>query len=118
MRDNKNYYEERPWGSFEVFDEGGIYKVKKIIVYPEHKLSLQSHLHRSEHWVVIKGTATITKNNDVFILPEGEYTFIPMNSKHRIANEGKINLEIVEVQIGSYLGEDDIFRFEDEYDRN
>lgn len=107
----------RPWGSYECIDEEDRFKVKRIMVKPGASLSLQMHNHRAEHWVVVKGTARVTKNEDVFMLSENESTFIPIGMNHRLENTGKIPLEIVEVQSGSYLGEDDIVRFDDVYGR-
>ncbi|OGI15293.1 MAG: mannose-1-phosphate guanylyltransferase/mannose-6-phosphate isomerase [Candidatus Moranbacteria bacterium RIFCSPHIGHO2_12_FULL_54_9] len=109
----------RPWGKYEVLMDRPGYKVKRIKVYPGAKLSLQAHNKRSEHWVVVSGMARIVngdKDNPVF-LKENESTFVPANTVHRIENPGKINLEIIEVQTGSYLGEDDIIRYDDEYKR-
>jgi len=107
----------RPWGSYTVLEEAKNYKVKKIVVNPKEKLSLQSHCFRSEHWIVIKGRAKITNNNKVFYLKEKESTFIPCKTKHCLENPGTSILEIIEVQNGTYLGEDDIIRFEDKYKR-
>lgn len=108
---------ERPWGNFKVLHESPNYKVKEITVDPGHRLSLQLHLHRSEHWIVISGTATVTKGEETFYLPEGQSAFIPACTKHRLANEGKLPLVLVEIQDGLYTGEDDITRFEDDYAR-
>lgn len=107
----------RPWGKFEVLIEENGYKVKKITVYPGAKLSLQSHYHRVEHWIVVHGTAKIVNGNDELILKENESTFIPSLARHRLENPGKTNLEIVEVQTGRYLEEDDIIRYDDVYRR-
>lgn len=107
----------RPWGSYTVLNEGSTYKVKKIRVNPGQKLSLQLHYHRSEHWIVIGGTAKITVGEEEFILTENQSTYIPIAVKHRLENAGIIPLEIIEVQNGKYLGEDDIVRFEDIYGR-
>lgn len=107
----------RPWGNYENLTEGPRYQVKRVIVKPGEKLSLQLHCHRSEHWVVVKGTGKITRGEEEMILTENESTYIPSNTRHRIENIGKIDLEIVEVQVGSYLGEDDIIRFDDHYGR-
>jgi mannose-1-phosphate guanylyltransferase/mannose-6-phosphate isomerase len=93
------------------------YRVKRIVVKPGSSLSLQKHFHRSEHWVVVQGTAEVTLGNDVRIVHENESIYIPIGSVHRLANPGKIPLELIEVQVGSYLGEDDIVRFEDVYGR-
>ena len=107
----------RPWGSFETIDLDEKFKVKRITVKPNASLSLQMHHHRSEHWVVVKGVAKVVCGNKEFTLKENESTFIPLGKKHRLVNEGKTILEIIEVQTGSYLGEDDIVRFEDKYGR-
>ncbi len=107
----------RPWGSYEVLIEETRYKVKKIVVFPNSRLSMQSHHHRSEHWVVVLGVAKVILNDKEIILKENESTFIPISASHRLENIGKINLEIIEVQTGSYVGEDDIVRYEDDYER-
>lgn len=122
---NENNYKEaehnlivhRPWGRYEILIEEPGYKVKKIMVYPGAKLSLQSHFHRVEHWVVAKGTAKIINGEEEIILKENESTFIPAMARHRLENTGKINLEIIEVQTGRYLEEDDIIRYNDIYKR-
>jgi mannose-1-phosphate guanylyltransferase/mannose-6-phosphate isomerase len=107
----------RPWGDYEGIDAGGRYQVKRLTVKPGAKLSLQMHHHRAEHWVVVSGTARVTRGDDVFILSENESTYIPLGTTHRLENPGSMPLEIIEVQSGSYLGEDDIVRFEDVYNR-
>lgn len=107
----------RPWGSFETMDMGDGFKVKKIVVNPKGSLSLQMHDHRAEHWVVVKGTAYVTCDDKKFMMTEDESTYIPIGKKHRLENKGKIPLELIEVQTGSYLGEDDITRFDDIYGR-
>jgi mannose-1-phosphate guanylyltransferase/mannose-6-phosphate isomerase len=107
----------RPWGAYDSIDNEDRFQVKRITVKPGASLSLQMHHHRAEHWIVVKGTARITRDDDVFLLPENESTFIPLGSRHRLENPGKIPLELIEVQSGSYLGEDDITRFEDVYGR-
>jgi mannose-1-phosphate guanylyltransferase/mannose-6-phosphate isomerase len=107
----------RPWGSYDSIDTGDRFQVKRLKVKPGATLSLQAHHHRAEHWVVVQGTARITRGEEVFLLEENESTFIPIGTKHRIENPGKIPLHIIEVQSGSYLGEDDIVRFEDKYGR-
>ena len=109
--------EDRPWGWYLVIDQGDRYKVKSIEVNPNASLSLQKHLHRAEHWVVVEGTAQIEVDGKVTIIRENESTYIPLGSKHRLSNPGKIPLRIIEVQSGSYLEEDDIERFEDDYGR-
>ena len=107
----------RPWGHYETMAAGTRYQVKRITVYPGAVLSLQLHHHRAEHWIVVKGTAKITRDNKVFMLSENESTFIPLAIRHRLENPGVIPLELIEVQSGSYLGEDDIVRFSDNYGR-
>jgi mannose-1-phosphate guanylyltransferase/mannose-6-phosphate isomerase len=107
----------RPWGSYEGIDAGSRFQVKRLSVKPGAQLSLQKHHHRAEHWVVVKGTARVTCGDQVFNLHENESTYIPMGEKHRLENPGNIPLEVIEIQSGSYLGEDDIVRFEDVYDR-
>jgi mannose-6-phosphate isomerase-like protein (cupin superfamily) len=109
--------EDRPWGSWHVLDVSDGYKVKRIHVTPGCRLSLQTHEHRSEHWVVIKGTATCTVDDTVKTAAAGESVDVPLGAKHRIANEGDEELVIIEVQLGSYTGEDDICRHEDDYGR-
>ena len=108
----------RPWGWYDSIDEGGRFKVKRIQVKPGASLSLQKHHHRAEHWIVVKGTAEITNGEKVLLLTENQSTYIPLGEVHRLANPGSIPLEIIEVQSGSYLGEDDIVRFEDKYNRS
>jgi mannose-6-phosphate isomerase-like protein (cupin superfamily) len=108
---------ERPWGTYESVARGARFQVKHIIVDPGERLSLQAHAHRSEHWIVVQGTAEVTIGDRVSILQENESTFIPAGTRHRLANPGKAPLQLVEIQCGSYLGEDDIERFEDEYGR-
>jgi len=108
----------RPWGYYQGVDVGSRYQVKRIVVKPNAKLSLQKHFHRAEHWVVVRGTAEVTVGTETHIIHENESTYIPIGSVHRLANPGKIPLELVEVQVGSYLGEDDIVRLNDEYGRN
>ena len=107
----------RPWGSYDSIDNGERFQVKRLSVKPGGVLSLQMHHHRAEHWIVVQGTARITCDEKTFLLSENESTYIPIGSKHRIENPGKVALHIVEVQSGSYLGEDDIVRFEDNYGR-
>ena len=108
----------RPWGSYDGVDAGDRFQVKRIIVKPGAVLSLQMHHHRAEHWIVVKGTARITKGNETFLLSENESTYIPLGTNHRLENPGKVPLELIEVQSGTYLGEDDIVRFEDVYGRS
>lgn len=107
----------RPWGSYEGIDVETRFQVKHITVNPGASLSLQMHYHRSEHWVVVKGTARITRDQETFIISENQSTYIPLGVKHRLENPGKLPLEIIEIQSGGYLGEDDIVRFEDTYGR-
>jgi len=107
----------RPWGKYKILEEGEHYKIKKIVVKPGETLSLQMHYHRSEHWVVIKGSAQITIGERTYFVHEGESTFVPKSTLHRLANYGEIPLEIIEVQNGEYVGEDDIVRFDDKYGR-
>lgn len=107
----------RPWGSYECVDSGERFQVKRIMVNSGATLSLQRHFHRAEHWVVVKGTAHITNGDQTIILTENQSTYIPLGAKHRLENPGTIPLEIIEIQTGSYLGEDDIERFEDLYGR-
>jgi mannose-1-phosphate guanylyltransferase len=107
----------RPWGKFDSVDNGERYQVKRITVKPGEKLSLQMHHHRAEHWIVVSGTAMVHRGEDSFLVTENESTFIPLGVKHSLENPGKLPLEIIEVQSGSYLGEDDIVRFDDRYGR-
>ncbi|HZV03792.1 MAG TPA: mannose-1-phosphate guanylyltransferase/mannose-6-phosphate isomerase [Gemmataceae bacterium] len=108
----------RPWGSYQSVDNGERHQVKRIIVKPGQRLSLQKHYHRSEHWIVVRGTARVTVNDLVKTVHENESIYIPMGAVHRLENPGKIMLELIEVQTGSYLGEDDIIRIEDDYRRS
>jgi mannose-1-phosphate guanylyltransferase/mannose-6-phosphate isomerase len=108
----------RPWGYYDSIDRGDRFQVKRIVVHPGGTLSLQKHHHRSEHWVVVRGTAEVTIGTDVRSIHENESIYIPIGTVHRLANPGKIPLELIEVQTGSYLGEDDIIRIEDVYQRN
>lgn len=107
----------RPWGSYKILKEGERHKIKRIFVKPKAKLSLQMHYHRSEHWVVVSGTARVTIGEEESLVHEGESIFVPKSSVHRVENPGKVGLEIIEVQVGEYLGEDDIIRLEDVYGR-
>ncbi len=107
----------RPWGAYESIGQGGRYQVKRLSVKPSESLSLQMHHHRAEHWVVVSGTARVTCDDKSFLITENQSTYIPVGSLHRLENPGTIPLEIIEVQSGSYLGEDDIVRFEDAYER-
>ncbi|HUX74475.1 MAG TPA: mannose-1-phosphate guanylyltransferase/mannose-6-phosphate isomerase [Steroidobacteraceae bacterium] len=107
----------RPWGSYDSIDAGERFQVKRLTVKPGGVLSLQMHHHRAEHWIVVSGTARITRDDKTFLLSENESTYIPIGATHRIENPGKVPLHLIEVQSGSYLGEDDIVRFEDNYGR-
>lgn len=107
----------RPWGWYESVDNGDRFQVKRIVVKPSAKLSLQLHHHRAEHWIVVKGTARVTRGEESYLVTENESTYIPLGTKHRLENAGKMPLEIIEVQSGGYLGEDDIERFDDHYGR-
>lgn len=118
LRYNVGDSDQRPWGSWEVLAVSPRSTVKRIIVEPGQRLSLQYHHHRAEHWVVVSGTAQVTCGERVFVLHENASTYIPQGETHRLENVGKIPLEIIEVQSGSYLGEDDIVRLEDSYGRN
>ena len=108
----------RPWGHYESIDNGARFQVKRIVVNQHARLSLQKHHHRAEHWIVVTGTAKVTKGDESFLLSENQSTYIPLGVMHRLENPGSIPLEIIEVQSGSYLGEDDIVRYDDEYGRD
>jgi mannose-1-phosphate guanylyltransferase/mannose-6-phosphate isomerase len=108
----------RPWGWYQCLNRGDRYQVKCIMVKPKARLSLQSHHHRSEHWVVVTGTVEVTRDEEVAILSENQSTYIPIGKRHRLANPGKIPAFLIEVQSGAYLGEDDIIRYEDIYQRS
>jgi mannose-1-phosphate guanylyltransferase/mannose-6-phosphate isomerase len=108
----------RPWGSYELLVQGEGFQVKRIVVNPGQRLSLQMHHHRAEHWVVVRGTAEVVNGDETMLLTEDQSTYIPIGAKHRLSNPGKYPLELIEVQSGSYLGEDDIVRFEDVYGRS
>ena len=107
----------RPWGYYQSVDEGSRYQVKRIVVKPGGRLSLQKHFHRAEHWIVVRGTAEVTRDGETLNVHENESIYLPIGCEHRLANPGKINLELIEVQTGSYLGEDDIIRIQDVYNR-
>ncbi|MFL9893463.1 mannose-1-phosphate guanylyltransferase/mannose-6-phosphate isomerase [Paraburkholderia sp. RL17-381-BIF-C] len=107
----------RPWGFYDSIDHGERFQVKRIVVTPGAQLSLQLHHHRAEHWVVVRGTALVTRGEEQFLLSENESTYIPLGTRHRLENPGKVPLEIIEIQSGTYLGEDDIVRFNDNYGR-
>jgi mannose-6-phosphate isomerase-like protein (cupin superfamily) len=108
----------RPWGYYESIDMGNRFQVKRIVVNPGGMLSLQKHHHRAEHWVVVRGTAEVTLDDQARAIHENQSIFIPIGTVHRLANQGKIALELIEVQTGSYLGEDDIVRLDDIYKRD
>ncbi|BBO99531.1 mannose-1-phosphate guanylyltransferase/mannose-6-phosphate isomerase [Sulfuriferula nivalis] len=121
LKRNEHLYHERvyrPWGWYEGIDSGDRFQVKRIMVNPGAKLSLQMHHHRAEHWVVVSGTAIVVRDEESIILTENQSTYIPLGSKHRLENPGKVALHLIEVQSGAYLGEDDIVRYEDIYQRN
>jgi mannose-1-phosphate guanylyltransferase/mannose-6-phosphate isomerase len=120
QREEENFHRivYRPWGSFDSVDEGKGYKVKRISVKPGARLSKQMHHHRAEHWVVVRGTARVFRNDEIFDLHENESVFIPLGATHYLENPGDLPLDIIEVQSGSYLGEDDIVRFDDIYGRS
>jgi mannose-1-phosphate guanylyltransferase/mannose-6-phosphate isomerase len=113
----EHVYSYRPWGSFMVLEEGPRYKIKRIVVNPAERLSLQMHYHRSEHWVVVKGTAKVLIGDKELLVHENESVYVPKSTIHRLENPGKVSLEIIEVQNGEYLGEDDIIRTDDRYGR-
>ncbi|HJT61097.1 MAG TPA: mannose-1-phosphate guanylyltransferase/mannose-6-phosphate isomerase [Burkholderiales bacterium] len=108
----------RPWGSYDAIESGERFQVKRIVVDPGASLSLQMHYHRAEHWIVVRGTARVTRGEETFLLTENESTYIPPGTRHRLENPGKMPLELIEVQSGAYLGEDDIVRFDDVYGRS
>mgnify|MGYP000731126699 CR=1 FL=1 len=108
----------RPWGWYEGIDQGERFQVKRLMLKPGAAISLQMHHHRAEHWIVVKGTARVTRGEEIFLISENQSTYIPIGTRHRLENPGTIDLEIVEVQSGGYLGEDDIVRFEDRYNRS
>ena len=108
----------RPWGYYDSIDAGDRFQVKRIVVNPGAALSLQMHHHRAEHWIVVRGTARVTRGEETFLLSENESTYIPLGTRHRLENPGKLPLEMIEVQSGAYLGEDDIVRYEDTYGRS
>jgi mannose-6-phosphate isomerase-like protein (cupin superfamily) len=110
-------HEERPWGSFTILEDQDTHKVKRLVVKPGQRLSYQLHHKRAEHWVVVAGTATITLDDVVLEVSAGQAVEIPLEAKHRVENKGTDDLEFVEVQTGSYFGEDDIVRFDDDYGR-
>ena len=107
----------RPWGNYQVLDAGEGFQVKRLTIKPGAAISLQKHEHRAEHWVIVKGTATVTRGDERMVLSENHSTYVPKGITHRIENAGDDDLHIVEVESGTYLGEDDIVRLEDRYDR-
>ncbi len=120
IKENQDFSSQkivRPWGNYQCIDHDDRYQVKRITVNQGAQLSLQMHHHRAEHWIVVKGTAKVTCGNKVYLLTENQSTYIPVGENHRLENPGQIPLEMIEVQSGSYLGEDDIVRFDDIYGR-
>ena len=115
--DNSPHFDQRPWGSFTVLDEGEGFKVKRIEVFPGKRLSYQKHSQRAEHWVVVQGTAKVTLDDRDFLVEAGEAIDIPIGSAHRVGNPGEQTLVFIEVQRGNYLGEDDIVRLQDDFGR-
>jgi mannose-6-phosphate isomerase len=109
--------DSRPWGTFTILDEGNGYKIKRIEVKPGHRLSLQMHHHRSEHWIVVSGTAHVECGDKTELLTPNQSTYVPACTNHRLQNPGVVPLILIEVQNGEYLGEDDIIRFQDDYAR-
>jgi len=120
QRDEQNLHRKvhRPWGWYDSIDMGERFQVKRIMVKPGASLSLQMHHHRAEHWIVVQGTAVVEKDGVEELVGENQSTYIPLGAKHRLSNPGKIPVEMIEVQSGPYLGEDDIVRFEDRYGRS
>jgi mannose-1-phosphate guanylyltransferase/mannose-6-phosphate isomerase len=107
----------RPWGSYTILEDSEFFKIKRVTVKPGQQLSLQLHKHRSEHWVVVSGTAQVELDGETHVFQKGESTFVRSGARHRLRNTGTVPLEVIEVQLGDYLGEDDIVRFEDDYGR-
>jgi mannose-1-phosphate guanylyltransferase len=107
----------RPWGTYETLTEGSGYKIKKIVVKPGKRLSLQKHFHRSEHWVVVSGTAQVQVGDSIYLVRPNESTYIKVGQIHRLSNPGKIPVVLIETQVGEYINEDDIVRLEDDYKR-
>lgn len=118
MASESDLSQDRPWGSWHVIEDGQGYKVKRIVVHPGKRLSLQTHKHRSEHWVVIFGIATCTVGDDTWVAGPGECIDVPTGAAHRLSNEHSEDLQIIEVQQGAYTGEDDIARLEDDFGRS
>ncbi|GBR75326.1 mannose-6-phosphate isomerase [Candidatus Termititenax persephonae] len=112
-----NYSENRPWGSFEILLDKATYKVKTLTVLPHKRLSLQSHQHRNENWVVVAGQAYVEIDDEFLILDKGQHVYIPLGAKHRLENQGDLDLVVVETQTGDYFGEDDIVRYADDFQR-
>jgi mannose-1-phosphate guanylyltransferase/mannose-1-phosphate guanylyltransferase/mannose-6-phosphate isomerase len=110
-------FEERPWGQFEILRDSDYFKSKKITVEPGQQLSLQSHAKREEHWIIVKGIGEVVLNDQVIAVKYGSHIHIPLGAKHRMKNTGAVPLEFIEVQMGSYFGEDDIVRYQDDYNR-
>ena len=110
--------EIRPWGAFTILDEGGQFKVKRLTVNPGHSTSLQYHNYRSERWIVVEGVATVILGSQSHVVEENEWINIPLNEKHKLSNNGNKVMQLIEVQFGEYLGEDDIIRLEDRYGRD
>ena len=108
---------DKPWGSYTIIDSGAIYKVKRLTVLPDKRLSYQMHYHRSEHWIVVSGTATVIVGDTEHMIFPGESIYIKSGEKHRLINSGHLLLEVIEVQTGQYLGEDDIVRYKDDFMR-
>ena len=108
----------RPWGAYEAIDEGTRFQVKRITVKPGQRLSLQKHHYRAEHWIVVQGTAKVTRDQEEFLVTENQSTYIPLGAVHRLENPGMVDLQMIEVQSGTYLGEDDIVRLDDNYGRD
>ena len=107
----------RPWGYYHLLVKTNEYLIKQIVILPKKSISLQKHKHRSEHWIVVEGTASVTINNETRLIAEGESVYVPLGAVHRMENPGKLPMVLIEVQTGAYLGEDDIIRYEDAYDR-
>ena len=120
IRDRHQTYTKthRPWGTYEIICSGPEFQIKRIVINANSSISLQKHQHRSEQWLLIKGTGTVTRDKENFTLTDNESTFIPKGILHRLENNSEDNLEILEVQIGQYLDEDDIIRLDDKYHRN
>jgi mannose-1-phosphate guanylyltransferase/mannose-6-phosphate isomerase len=115
---NTHRMDYRPWGQFDLIDQGDNFQVKRITMKPHEKLSLQLHHQRAEHWIIVSGTARVQLGDDIITLQENQSIYIPMGAKHSLENPTDLPLELIEVQTGAYLGEDDIVRFEDRYGRN